>query len=138
VLVCIMAKGKKKQPKRYLFEEVLTFLKHNDGKSFNYKQLGAAMEIDNESDRFALLETLEELKHQGFVIETDIGKYQAKESKTYQTGTIDFTTSGTAYVIISAEQPDVFIPQYKTKDALHGDLVKVNIFNNYGRGKCKT
>jgi hypothetical protein len=53
-----MAKGKKKQPKRYLFEEVLTFLKHNDGKSFNYKQLGAAMEIDNESDRFALLETL--------------------------------------------------------------------------------
>ena len=45
-----MAKGKKKQPKRYLFEEVLTFLKHNDGKSFNYKQLGAAMDIDNESD----------------------------------------------------------------------------------------
>ena len=46
-----MAKSKKKQPKRYLFEEVLAFLKHNDGKSFNYKQLGAAMEIDNESDR---------------------------------------------------------------------------------------
>ena len=63
-----MAKSKKKQPKRYLFEEVLAFLKHNDGKSFNYKQLGAAMEIDNESDRFFLLETLEELKHQGFVI----------------------------------------------------------------------
>ena len=83
-----MAKSKK-QPKRYLFEEVLAFLKHNDGKSFNYKQLGSAMEIDNEGDRFALLETLEELKHQGFVIETDIGKYAAKESKTYQSGTID-------------------------------------------------
>ena len=133
----IMAKGKKKQPKRFLFEEVLTFLKHNSDKAFNYKQLGAAMEIDNESDRFALLETLEELKHQGFVLEKEIGKYQAKETKAYQTGTIDFTTSGTAYVIISAEQPDVFIPQYKTKDALHGDLVKVNIFNNYGRGKAE-
>ncbi len=120
-----MAKGKKKQPKRYLFEEVLAFLKHNDGKSFNYKQLGAAMEIDNESDRFALLETLEELKHQGFVIETDIGQYAAKESKTYQTGTIDFTTQGTAFVIISPDVPDVFIPFKRTKDALHGDLVKV-------------
>lgn len=34
-----MAKSKKKQPKRYLFEEVLAFLKHNDGKSFNYNSL---------------------------------------------------------------------------------------------------
>jgi len=132
-----MAKGKKKQPKRYLFEEVLAFLKHNDGKAFNYKQLGSAMEIDNEGDRFALIETLEELKHQGFVIEKEIGKYQAKESKTFQTGTIDFTSSGTAFVIISPEQPDVFIPQYKTKDALQGDLVKINIFNSYGRGKAE-
>jgi len=127
----------KKQPKRYLFEEVLAFLKHNDDKSFNYKQLGSAMEIDNESDRFALLETLEELKHQGFVIETDIGKYQAKESKAYQTGTIDFTTQGTAFVIISPEVPDVFIPFKRTKDALHGDLVKVLVHPQHGRGKAE-
>jgi ribonuclease R/exosome complex exonuclease DIS3/RRP44 len=121
-----MAKSKK-QPKRYLFEEVLTFLKHNSEKSFNYKQLGAAMEIDNESDRFTLLETLEELKHQGFVIEREIGKYQAKETKTYETGTIDFTTSGAAYVIISADSPDVYIPFRRSKDSLHGDLVKISL-----------
>ena len=131
-----MAKSKK-QPKRYLFEEVLAFLKHNDGKSFNYKQLGAAMEIDNESDRFALLETLEELKYQGFVIEKEVGKYQAKESKAYQTGTIDFTTQGTAFVIISADVPDVFIPFRRTKDALHGDLVKIVVHPQRGRGKAE-
>ena len=62
------------------------------------------MEISNESERFSLLETLEELKHQGFVVENEIGKYQAKETKTYLTGTIDFTTQGTAFVIISAEE----------------------------------
>ena len=130
-----MAKGKKKQAKRFLFEEVLAFLKHNSDKAFNYKQLGAAMEIDNEGDRFALLETLEELKYQGFVIEKEIGKYQAKDSKTYQTGTIDFTTQGTAFVIISAEEPDVFIPFRKTKDAMQGDLVKVFVYPQRGKGK---
>ena len=130
-----MAKGKKKQAKRFLFEEVLAFLKHNSDKAFNYKQLGAAMEIDNESERFALLETLEALKHQGFVIEKEIGKYQAKDSKTYQTGTIDFTTQGTAFVIISAEEPDVFIPFKKTKDAMQGDLVKVFVYPQRGKGK---
>ncbi len=131
----IMAKSKKKQPKRYLFEEVLAFLKHNSEKAFNYKQLGAAMEIDNESDRFALLETLEELKHQGFVTEKEVGKYQAKETKTYHTGTIDFTTQGTAYVIISPDEPDIFIPFRKSRDAMHGDLVKVNVFTQRGKGK---
>ncbi len=130
-----MAKSKKKQPKRYLLEEVLAFLKHNSDKTFNYKQLGAAMEIDNESDRFALLETLEELKHQGFVIEKEIGKYQVKETKTYYTGTIDFTTQGSAYVIISPDEPDIFIPFRKSKDAMHGDLVKVNVFPQRSKGK---
>lgn len=130
-----MAKSKKKQPKRYLFEEVLAFLKHNDGKSFNYKQLGSAMEIDNEGGRFSLVETLEELKHQGFVIETEVGKYQAKESKSYQSGTIDFTTQGTAFVIISPELPDVFIPFRKTRDALQGDLVKITVHPQRGREK---
>lgn len=131
----IMAKSKKKQPKRYLFEEVLAFLKHNSDKTFNYKQLGSAMEIDNESDRFALLETLEELKHQGFVVEKEIGKYQSKETKTYLSGTIDFTSTGTAFVIVSPDQPDIFIPFRKTRDAMHGDLVKVNVFPQRGKGK---
>lgn len=127
-----MAKSKK-QPKRYLFEEVLAFLQHNSDKAFNYKQLGSAMEIENEGDRFALLETLEELKKQGFVIETEIGKYKSKENKTYQTGSIDFTSQGSAYVVVSPEEPDVFIGAKHTKDALHGDLVKINIFNRRGR-----
>lgn len=130
-----MAKSKKKQPKRYLFEEVLAFLRHNNEKAFNYKQLGSAMEIDNEGDRFALLETLEELKHQGFVTEKEIGKYQAKENKIYETGTIDFTTQGTAFVIISPELPDVFIPFRKTRDALQGDLVKIAVQPQRGREK---
>ncbi|MDF2449125.1 MAG: ribonuclease [Bacteroidota bacterium] len=130
-----MTRSKKKQPKRYLFEEVLAFLRHNNQKAFNYKQLGSAMEIENEGDRFALLETLEELKHQGFVTEKEIGKYQAKENKIYETGTIDFTTQGTAFVVISPELPDVFIPFRKTRDALQGDLVKIEVQPQRGRAK---
>ena len=73
--------SKNKKPKRYLFEEVLDFLKHNDSKTFNYKQLGAAMEINNEGERLQLIEILASLKQQGFVIEKETGKYQIKESK---------------------------------------------------------
>ena len=129
-----MAKSKK-QPKRFLFEEVLAFLKHNSDKSFNYKQLGSAMEINNESERFALLETLEALKHQGFVVEKEIGKYQAKITEEYLSGSIDFTTQGSAYVVLGEGKQDVFIPFRRTRDALQGDLVKVKVSSRKTRGQ---
>ncbi|MBL7932790.1 MAG: ribonuclease R [Bacteroidia bacterium] len=128
--------SKNKKPKRYLFEDVLDFLKHNDSKSFNYKQLGAAMEINNESERFMLIEILESLKQQGFVIEKEKGRYQIKETKKFVTGTIDFTSQGTAFVVYSETEADVFIPARKTRDAFQGDLVKVQL-DNKRSGKRK-
>lgn len=119
--------SKNKKPKRYLFEEVLDFLKHNDTKVFNYKQLGAAMEINTDGERLQLIEALEALKHQGFVVEKETGKYQIKESKQYITGTIDFTSQGTAFVVFSESEDDIYIPQYKSKNALQGDLVKLQL-----------
>lgn len=120
--------SKNKKPKRYLFEEVLDFLKHNDTKVFNYKQLGAAMEINSDAERLDLIEVLDSLKKQGFVVEKEIGKYQIKESKQYVTGTIDFTSQGTAFVVFSETEDDIYIPARKSRDALQGDLVKVYLF----------
>jgi len=119
--------SKNKKPKRYLFEEVLDFLKHNNSKIFNYKQLGAAMEINTDEERTELIEVLVSLKSQGFVLEPETGKYQVKESKQYLTGTIDFTSQGTAFVVYSETEEDVYIPARKSKDALQGDLVKIYI-----------
>lgn len=119
--------SKNKKPKRYLFEEVLDFLKHNDSKTFNYKQLGAAMELNSDQERLELIEVLASLKKEGFVTEAETGKYQVKSDKKYITGTIDFTTQGTAFVVFSETEEDIFIQQRKTRDALQGDLVKVLI-----------
>jgi len=121
--------SKNKKPKRYLFEEVLDFLKHNDTKAFNYKQLGAAMEINSDGERLELIEVLEALKKQGFVVEKETGKYQVKESKQYITGTIDFTSQGTAFVVFSESEEDIFIPQYKTGNSMQGDLVKLQLLS---------
>lgn len=121
-----MAK-KKKQTKKYLFEEVLAFLQHNSEKAFNYKQIGSAMELNNDGDRLELIEILATLKNQNFIKETEVGKFQIKSNRQFLTGTIDFTQQGTAFVIIGEGNDDVFIPFRKTKDALNGDLVKITV-----------
>ncbi len=121
-----MAK-KKKQPKRYLFEEILAFLQHNSGKTFNYKQIGGAMELNTEGERLELMESLHTLVEKGLIKEVETGKFEFKETKTYLTGTIDFTQQGTAFVTVVDEADDIFIPFKKTRDALQGDLVKINL-----------
>ncbi len=123
-----------KPKQRYLFEEVVDLMKHNAGKSLNYKQVAAGLEISTESERFLVIEVLEKLVVQGFVTETDKGKYTYKETKAYVTGVIDFTSTGSAYVVVNDMQDDIFIAEKKTKDALQGDLVKVYI---YAGGKKK-
>lgn len=124
--------SKNKKPKRYLFEEVLAFMKHNPAKAFNYKQLGAAMELNSEHERQELAEVLEGLKREGFVTEKETGRYQAKSNKEYVTGTIDFTSQGTAFVVFSETEDDIFIGAKKTGTALQGDLVKVNLLPRKG------
>ncbi|MBL7918386.1 MAG: ribonuclease R [Bacteroidia bacterium] len=128
--------SKNKKPKKFLFEEVLAFLQHNSEKSFNYKQIGAAMEINSDSDRLQLIETLQALKQNGFVIEKEVGKFTIKQTQQYLSGTIDFTSMGTAFVVIEDRENDVFIPFRKTKDALQGDLVKI-VLSSRKSGKRK-
>ncbi len=126
--------SKNKKPQRHFFEEVLDFLKHNADKSFNYKQLGAAMELNVDTQRAELIEILTTLKQQGFVLEKEIGKFQIKETKQYVTGTIDFTSQATAFVVYSDSEKDIFIPAKKSKDAFQGDLVKIYVLPKRGSG----
>ena len=131
-----MSKKKKKQPKRYLFEEILAFLQHNSGKTFNYKQIGAAMELNTEGERLELMESLHALTGKGLIKEVETGKFEFKETKTYLTGTIDFTQQGTAFVTVIDQEDDIFIPFKRTGSALQGDLVKINLLGR-SSGKRK-
>lgn len=125
----------KKSAKRYLFEEVLDLLKQNRGRALNYKQIAAGLEIDNEAERFMIIEVLNGLKQQDLVTEPERGKYAFKENKTLIEGTIDFISSGSAYVIVEGEDQDIFVEKGKTKDALQGDRVRIQLEPARGRGK---
>lgn len=110
-------------------------MKHNAGKVLNYKQIAAGLEIQNESERFLVIEVLEKLTQEGFIEEKEKGKYTWKENKSYLSGVIDFTASGSAYVVVAGSEHDVFISERKTKNALQGDLVKVYVYPGSRRKK---
>ena len=128
-----MSRKKKQLPKKtYLFEDVLQFLKKQPGRSFNYKQIAASLQLD-QSEKFKVIEILDTLLKEKLIAETDRGKYTAKSGKRILDGIIDFTSSGDAYVTFSETEPDIFIPASRTQRALQGDTVKIAVRENNGR-----
>lgn len=126
---------KKSKPDNYLFEEILNVFKHNASKLLNYRQVSAMVEVHDEPGRLDVIEILDALKTRDLIVEKEPGKFQYKLVEQHVNGKIDFTSSGSAYVVTSVAEQDIFIEKGRTKDALHGDTVKVLLHSFPGRKK---
>ena len=83
-------------------------------------------------------EILEQLKRDGFIRETERGKFTAIPKASVEiSGSIEMTRRGAGYVAHESFDKDIFIPSKFTKKALNGDEVRleVNINNDNVEGK---
>lgn len=108
--------------------KILIFLSKNPTKSFNYKQISSALDVNNTHGRNEIIKELQKLRATKKIIEKEHGKYSIVE-QSYYIGTLDMTTKKTAYFVCEDLEEDVFIPQNNLSKALHGDTVKAYIFN---------
>ena len=107
-------------------DKILKILAQNPNKGFNYKQIGATLELDDTQSRNQIIKDLKLLAAAKKIIETEPGKYLVKAiSQDYYEGTIDMTGRKTAYFICPDFEEDVFIPTNNLNRALDKDKVKV-------------
>ncbi|RTY96364.1 ribonuclease R [Flavobacterium sp. GSN2] len=111
-------------------EKIIKILSQSANKAFNYKQIGAKLELDDTESRNQIIKDLKILASQNKIIESEPGKYLVKaESKEYYEGKIDMTSRKTAYFICAEMEEDVFIPTNNLNHALDKDIVKVYVYN---------
>ena len=110
--------------------KIVKILSQSPNKAFNYKQIGAKLELDDTKSRNQIIKDLKILASSKKIIETEPGKYLVKaESQDYYEGTIDMTSRKTAYFICPDFTEDVFIPTNNLNRALDKDKVKVYVYN---------
>ena len=110
--------------------KIIKILSQSPNKAFNYKQIGAKLELDDTKSRNQIIKDLKILAAAKKIIETEPGKYLVKaESQDYYEGTIDMTSRKTAYFICPDFSEDVFIPTNNLNRALDKDKVKVYVYN---------
>jgi len=110
--------------------KILKVLSKNANKAFNYKQIGAKLELDDTKSRNQIIKDLKILAASKKIIESEPGKYLIKAvSEDYYEGTIDMTSRKTAYFVCPDFTEDVFIPTNNLNRALDKDKVKVYVYN---------
>ena len=109
--------------------KIFKILAKDPNKSFNYKQIAAALELNDTKSRNDIIKELKYLASKEKIEETDRGKYRVVSKADYIEGVIDMTSRKTAYFVSQELEDDVFIPTSNLNKALDGDKVKVYIYN---------
>ena len=111
-------------------DKIIKILSQSANKAFNYKQIGAKLELDDTQSRNQIIKDLKILASQDKIIESEPGKYLIKAaSQDYYEGKIDMTGRKTAYFVCEELEEDVFIPTNNLNHALDKDIVKVYVYN---------
>ncbi|MCM1022188.1 MAG: ribonuclease R [Muribaculum sp.] len=123
-----MAKSKKTSAKlssQQLFALIDQYINSQGNKTFNYKQVSHALNVETEQAVKAVAMRLAELEYDGNIIEVSPGKYKAPSRGTVATGIFTRRSNGKTGVIIDGDEDTIFVAERNSMHALNGDKVKV-------------
>jgi ribonuclease R len=125
--------SKKSKHKADFLQNIIDIFEANPTKLYSYKQVASIANIDKEMNDM-LMVTLDGLVLRGILTNPQLGKYMYKKPEdVFLTGKVDITRQGSAYIIPDDESTDdIFVYEHNMNQALHGDRVKVKVFNKKG------
>ncbi|TYB74159.1 ribonuclease R [Bizionia gelidisalsuginis] len=136
-----MTKNKKRKPSHNkisdLTNTIISILKDDRTKSFNYKQIASKLELNDASSRNQIIKTLAKLKAKEEIEEVERGKFKIVINNEYHTGKFDATAKGSGYVICEDFENDIYIASNNVNKALHGDEVELYVYKRRKRGKLE-
>lgn len=120
---------KKNKKAKDFSSKILKIMAAESKKTFNYKQLAAILEVTDTKGRNEIIKDLLYLKSNEKIEEQERGQYKIITKSDYYEGIIDMTTRKTGYFVSSDFEDDIFIPFNNLNKALHGDTIKVYVYN---------
>ena len=120
----------KKSPKpdtKAIHQAVDQYIANPSSKTFNYKQVSAAIGIDNPTHHRSVALYLAEKAFDGDLLEIAPGKYKVPEHNVTATGTFVRLRNGKNSVVTDDDEQTIFVAERNSMHALNGDRVRVNI-----------
>ena len=118
-----------------LSNTILSILKKERNKTFNYKQIAAQIGVNDASSRNQIIKKLRDLQGKKEIEEVERGKFKAVVNAEYHTGILDLAAKGNGYIICDEFEDDIFIAANNINKALNGDEVEFYVYKRKSRGK---
>ncbi len=118
-----------------LTNTILSILKKERNKSFNYKQIAAKLGVNDASSRNQIIKKLQQLKVKKEIEEVERGKFKAIVTTDYHTGILDLSHKGSGYIITDEFEDDIYIASNNINRALNGDEVEFYVYKRLKRGR---
>ncbi len=123
-------KSKKENPyKEVLTQLIVDVFEKSGNLPLNYKQVAAKLNITDSDSKVAIADILNDASRSGQFEQPERGKFKLRQLHVYITGKVDMTADGSAYIVPEDElENDIFVAPRKLRQALHGDVVKVHVY----------
>ena len=128
-----VAKPKKKD----LTISVIDFLKDNNEKQFNYKQIAAALDVRGEEGRQVLVKVLDKLRDEEKLLESSRGRYRINNRGLMLEGRFERRSNGKNFFVPDDDGNIIYIPERNSKHAMNGDRVRVQLLAKRKRAETE-
>lgn len=114
---------------------VVNFFNKNTEKAYNYKQIGADLGIKNQPERMLLMNILENMVEDAFIIDTGKGKYKSNTRGLFLEGHFERRSTGKNFFVPDDGGENVFVAERNSAHAMNGDRVRIQMLaRRKGRG----
>jgi len=123
----IPQKSKKRRKKSELISAVINFFNSNQGKSYNYKQISADINVKTQPERLHLIDILKDLAEESTIIETSRGKYKSNTRGLFLEGHFERRSNGKNFFVPEEDGDNIFIAERNSAHAMNGDKVRIQL-----------
>lgn len=114
---------------------VVNFFNKNTEKAYNYKQIGADLGIKTQPERMLLMNILENMVEDAFIIDTGKGKYKSNTRGLFLEGHFERRSTGKNFFVPDDGGENVFVAERNSAHAMNGDRVRIQMLaRRKGRG----
>ncbi len=123
--------------KKDLTLAVIDFLKDNEDKQFNYKQIGAALDVRGEEGKKVLVNVLEKLRDDEMLLESSRGRFRINNRGFVLEGRFERRSNGKNFFVPDDDGNNIYIPERNSMHAMNGDRVKVQLLAKRKRAETE-
>lgn len=120
-------KAEKRKNKNQITNTIINFFNNHTEQSYTSKKISESLGLTKGSEKQIIINVLQDLKEDGFVIEIERGKYKSNTRGIFVEGQFERRSNGKNFFIPDDGGDNILIAERNSAHAMNGDRVRIQL-----------